>query len=119
MMFKIFLKQHPTEGQRFEILMNIRSADFIGTERCTKPANPNGGGRWSLIYFAPLILLLCTCCRTLPQLPKANFKEPGWKVREGQAVWTLPHHKDEVAGDVLVATRTEDSRSFVQFSKTP
>jgi hypothetical protein len=53
----------------------------------------------------------------VPPLPKADFKEPGWIVREGQAVWTLPHDKGEIAGEVLVATRTEDSRGFVQFSK--
>ena len=66
-----------------------------------------------------LVLLLAMGCRTiLPPLPPLNLKEPGWTVREGQAVWHLAHGTREIAGDVLVATR-QDGETFVQFSKVP
>lgn len=63
-------------------------------------------------------LLSADGCRTTQPLPAANLQEPGWTVRNGQAVWHLPQGNREVAGDVLVATRP-DGESFVQFSKTP
>ncbi len=47
-----------------------------------------------------------------------DLKEPGWTVHQGQAVWRLPHHGREIAGDLLVATRP-NGEAFVQFSKTP
>ena len=78
--------------------------------------------------FLPLsrVVLLCsllfagaTGCRTLsPPLAPANLKEPGWTVREGQAVWQVERGTTEIAGEVLVATRV-DGRAFVQFSKSP
>ena len=47
-----------------------------------------------------------------------NLAEPGWRVLQGQAVWTLPHGRSEIAGEVLVALGPND-RSLVQFSKSP
>jgi len=47
------------------------------------------------------------------------LKEPGWTLREGQAVWKPAGKKSEIAGEVQVATRPDDGRSFVQFSKAP
>src|SRR5205823_11461642 len=44
--------------------------------------------------------------------------EPGWRVREGQAVWRVKRAAPEIAGEVLLAT-CADGRSFVQFTKTP
>jgi len=64
-----------------------------------------------------LLLMAGTGCRTLGPLPPADLKEPGWTVRQGQAVWKRPHGAVEIAGDVLVAWR--DGRSLVQFSKSP
>jgi hypothetical protein len=57
-------------------------------------------------------------CRTTQPLPAANLQEPAWTVRNGQAVWHLTQGNREIAGDVLVATRS-DGESFLQFSKTP
>jgi hypothetical protein len=51
-------------------------------------------------------------------LPPVSLKEPGWKVHQGQAVWTLPDRKSDIAGEVVVATGPEE-KSFVQFSKSP
>jgi hypothetical protein len=51
-------------------------------------------------------------------LPQADLKEPGWTVRDGQAVWRLPKGQTELAGEVLVATR-DNGQTFVEFSKGP
>ena len=67
--------------------------------------------------FALLMICSTGCLSTRP-LPPANLTEPGWTVRQGQAVWRLPHGEREIAGDVVVATRSDGS-GFVQFSKTP
>lgn len=65
------------------------------------------------------LLVAASGCRTLSHpLPPANLKEPGWTVRQGQAVWHRPQDAREIAGDVLVATRP-DGRGFVQFTKSP
>jgi len=57
-------------------------------------------------------------CMTAKPLPKANLSEPGWTVRQGQAVWRPKRDAPELAGELLVATRPDGS-TFVQFTKTP
>jgi len=57
-------------------------------------------------------------CATVGPMPKVNLQEPGWTVRQGQAVWRLEHGSREIAGDLLVATGP-NGHDFVQFSKTP
>jgi hypothetical protein len=66
---------------------------------------------------AALVLVLASCA-TVGPIPKVNLQEPGWTVRQGQAVWHLEHGSREVAGDLMVAIGP-DERAFVQFSKTP
>lgn len=69
--------------------------------------------------FFLLIEAAITGCFTLSRsLPPVNLTDPGWKVQQGQAVWTLPHAGHDIAGDVIVAIGPEGS-SFVQFSKSP
>ena len=70
--------------------------------------------------IAPLFLLswLLTACSTTPRLPPADLSQPGWKVRQAQAVWTPKRGGPEIAGEVLIASHG-DKRAFVQFSKTP
>ena len=63
-------------------------------------------------------LLAAGCASVVSPLPPADLKQPGWTVREGQAVWRLAHGAREIAGDVLVATRANGD-AFIQFSKTP
>ena len=76
-------------------------------------------GRLALGCLAFLSAILLVSCSTLVgKLPPADLKEPGWTVREGQAVWHIPTGNREIAGDVMVATRPDGS-SFVQFSKSP
>jgi hypothetical protein len=69
------------------------------------------------IFVAALGLAAAGCRNFGPPLPAVNLKEPGWTVREGQAVWRRKGAPG-LAGEVLVATRP-DGRAFVQFSKTP
>jgi hypothetical protein len=74
--------------------------------------------RTGAVMAAGMALLLATAgCRTLGPLPAVNLKEPGWTVREGQAVWKRPHGGPEIAGEVFVAWR--QGSAFVQFSKPP
>jgi len=71
--------------------------------------------------FYPLLCCLMICaagCQTVPRLPAVNLSEPGWQVREGQAVWRAKRDAPEIAGEILLATRP-DGRAFVQFTKTP
>jgi hypothetical protein len=72
--------------------------------------------RRSSFFFAAL--LLCVSCRTTVPLTPANFSEPGWSVRQGQAVWRPEKNRDELVGDLLLATNV-NGNLFVQFSKTP
>jgi hypothetical protein len=71
------------------------------------------------ITLAAALALTAISCRTAPPLPQANLQEPGWQVRQGQAVWRLAHGEREIAGEVLVATKCNGPRAFVQFSKAP
>ena len=64
------------------------------------------------------LLVLEAGCQTVPPLPPANLRDPGWIVREGQAVWRQNRGAPEIAGEILVATRL-DSQALVQFTKTP
>ena len=61
---------------------------------------------------------LLTGCRTSRLLPPADFSEPGWHVQTGQTVWRSKKGSPEIAGEILVASRTE-GRVFLQFTKTP
>ncbi len=63
-------------------------------------------------------LLLLSGCNTLPPMPAVDLSQPGWTVREGQAIWKSGPKAPELAGDVLLATKAP-GRTFVQFTKTP
>jgi hypothetical protein len=69
-----------------------------------------------MLWFIPILGSLG--CRSVESLPQVNLQEPGWKVRQGQAVWRMGHGTQEIAGDVVIATGPDDD-SFVQFSKSP
>jgi hypothetical protein len=64
------------------------------------------------------LLCLASACQTLGPLPPVDLKEPGWTVREGQAVYRRNRTEPEIAGEILVATRPDGS-SVVQFTKAP
>ena len=57
-------------------------------------------------------------CQSLPPDAPINLTEPGWSVRQGQALWRRGTGATELAGELIVATHP-DGRSLVQFLKTP
>ena len=57
-------------------------------------------------------------CRTAGRFTTFNLSDPGWLVRQGQAIWRSEHHGPEIAGELLVATHP-DQRFLVEFNKTP
>lgn len=73
--------------------------------------------RRNIWLLSVLLSLFVTGCATV-SLPPVNLKQPGWNVRRGQAIWRRERGGEGIAGDILVATRS-DGRAFVQFSKTP
>jgi len=74
-------------------------------------------GRFSRLLGFLFLTSLCGCM-TLPPLPKADLSQPGWNIRQGEAVWKPDRKSPEIAGEILLATRPDGS-SFVQFIKTP
>src|SRR6185503_1500967 len=62
-------------------------------------------------------VLGCGACRTLPLAP-ANLSEPGWTIREVQAVWRPKTEAPEIAGELLVAIH-RNGETFLQFAKSP
>jgi hypothetical protein len=62
-------------------------------------------------------LFFCVSCRTEP-LPPADLSLPGWRLRQGQAIWRPTQSRPELAGDLLMAVNANGDY-LVQFSKTP
>ena len=64
-----------------------------------------------------LLLLGCALgCRSVRPLPPADLSEPGWTVRQGQAVWK--NGESDLGGEIIFAARSGRSASL-QFIKTP
>lgn len=76
-----------------------------------------GWNRCRSYLLLTLLLAICAGCRSLPASGPVDFSEPGWIIRQGQAVW-YPKPKADIAGELLVAMHP-DGRSVVQFSKPP
>ena len=64
------------------------------------------------------VALCLVACRTISLEPSVDLSQPGWKVRQGQALWKPNLDAPEIAGEVLLASHI-DGRTFLQFSKTP
>ena len=62
--------------------------------------------------------LFSTGCTTVRSLPAADLAEPGWQIRQGQALWRGRTGAVELAGEFLVAVGPGGAW-FVQFSKVP
>jgi hypothetical protein len=68
------------------------------------------------VRFLALALAVLLCgCRTVKPLPPDDLSAPGWKVRQGQAVWKT--RESEFAGELILAARADESS--LQFIKTP
>src|SRR5258706_8011058 len=89
-----------------------------------KNVNTPSRERWSLLQtvgIAATTLLaasLSSGCRLLPLLQSVDLKEPGWSVKQGQAVWRFAKNKPEIAGEILLATKGA-TQTYVQFTKGP
>src|SRR5512133_1065960 len=72
------------------------------------------------VYIALLLVAMTFpgCALLRPKIAPANLEEPGWTIREGQAVWRPAGRDLELAGDLLLASRP-DGNAFVQFTKSP
>jgi hypothetical protein len=109
MTFKLFSGRQRGTGFRFQTL---------SLTPCFSHWHPHKSQRARFSgLFLPL-LLFAAGCNTLPPMPPVNLQEPGWTVREGQAIWRTSRTAPEIAGELLLATR-EDGRALVQFTKTP
>ena len=75
--------------------------------------------RFALRWLASAFVLSSLCaCQTAGPMNPVNLSEPGWSVRQGQAVWQMPGNRPALAGEVVFALNT-DGRCFVEFSKPP
>jgi hypothetical protein len=63
-------------------------------------------------------LVMIIGCRTVPELPPVDPSQPGWQMRQGQAVWRPNTNAPELAGELIWATHA-DGRFMLQFLKTP
>jgi len=70
------------------------------------------------ISMACLLSMVLAGCRIVSPMPPVNLSEPGWKTRQGEAVWRSKKDAPEISGELLVATNP-DGRALVQFTKTP
>jgi len=75
-----------------------------------------------LLFAASLVVataLLTTLvgCSSLPPQPAMNLSEPGWVVREGQAVWKSKPDAEGISGRLLVAMHWNGC-AVVQFNTT-
>ncbi len=87
-------------------------------ETAASPAAKATGVRCLRGVLFALAAMALGGCRTPAPLAPLNLAEPGWQVRQGQAVWRARPQRPALAGELLVAWNT-DGRAFAQFTKTP
>lgn len=76
-------------------------------------------GVWKFSSWLALAIVFAVAgCRTIPPMPAANLSQPGWKLRQGQAIWKTSADAPEIAGELLFAENS-DGRTVLQFSKNP
>src|SRR5438309_3186080 len=71
--------------------------------------------------FAPALLLICLfvgSCATTRKLEPFNTSDPGWQVRQGQALWRTRLGSPEVAGEIIFA-RNQSGSGLLEFLKNP
>jgi hypothetical protein len=108
--------------------MRARTLDRAGPAgRFDAPGLVRGGARngvrvdrrrFGLLLVAGLAWAVAVGCATPPRFGPVDLREPGWRVRQGQAVWRARSGLPELAGELLVATGSA-GEGLVQFSKTP
>lgn len=68
--------------------------------------------------LSAMMALLIMGCQTIPEFPPIDMSQPGWQVRQGQAVWRPQANAPELSGELLWASHA-DGRFLLQFLKTP
>jgi hypothetical protein len=91
----------------------LRPQLFAGLKNLVSPYEKY----FSNVFGWLLLITLCGCLTMRPLL-KADLSEPGWTIRQGQAVWKPGKKAPEIAGELLLATKPDGS-VFAQFTKTP
>ena len=91
---------------------------FTKFSRSGRAARSKAGCRTLAALCLALIVPGFTACRTPAPLAPVDLAAPGWILRQGQAVWQPGPDTPEIAGDLLVAMRSDGS-AFVQFTKSP
>jgi len=71
-----------------------------------------------LLSGIAIALLLTFGCRTAPKAAPVDLSQPGWQLRQGQALWRSKRESPEIAGEVVLAVN-QNGRSFLQFLKNP
>ncbi|MGI8966400.1 MAG: hypothetical protein ACR2H1_09995 [Limisphaerales bacterium] len=74
--------------------------------------------RVTLYFLFSILVLIQTGCRTVAPFPAVDFKQIGWKIQEGQAVWKPNQKAPEIAGEILAA-QNPNGKTVVQFIKSP
>jgi LysM repeat protein len=69
-------------------------------------------------FLAAVSTIALAGCQSLPPQPPMDLSEPGWTIRQGQAVWKTKPGAEGIAGDLLVAMHW-NGRNVVQFTKPP
>ena len=70
---------------------------------------------WFLVGLGFCFLLGCA---TVPPFSAVNLTDPGWTIHQGQAVWKPKADAPDIAGEILVGTRS-NGQTYAQFSKNP
>ncbi len=70
------------------------------------------------VLVALAVLFTSAGCRTPTPISPANVSEPGWTLRQGQAVWRTSADAPEFAGEIIFAMQP-DGRTVLQFAKNP
>lgn len=97
---------------------DTKADQFLVSPETQIGKNPSIGLRFvSLCLGGSILVVFLAGCHTAP-LPPVNLSEPGWKLREGQAVWRSGKRASEIAGELQLATHP-DGRVWLQFTKSP
>jgi hypothetical protein len=73
---------------------------------------------WGRVVACSVLVWILTGCRSLPPMAAVNISDPGWRLRQGQAVWQPNRSAPEIAGEIVLASNP-DGRSMLQFTKNP
>jgi hypothetical protein len=78
----------------------------------------SSSGKKILLRLASAILILLGGgCMTSPDKILFTTNDPGWTVRQGEAIWRPGLKRPELAGEFVLA-QNPDGRSSLQFTKT-